>query len=68
MKGKGVTKMKDGMYETAAEALEAVRILDAERKARREARTSAHWKREGITTAEEALDWYEGWFYKTYGL
>ena len=60
--------MKNGMYETAAEALEAIRVLDAERKARKEARIAAHWKRNGITTAEEAHDWYEGWFYNTYGL
>jgi hypothetical protein len=49
--------MKDGMYESATEALEAIRTLDAERKARKEARTAAHWKRNGITTAEEAQDW-----------
>jgi hypothetical protein len=61
VKGKGVTKMKDGMYESATEALEAIRTLDAERKARKEARTAAHWKRNGITTAEEAQDWYEGY-------
>jgi hypothetical protein len=53
--------MKDGMYESATEALEAIRTLDAERKARKEARTAARWKRNGITTAEEALDWYEGY-------
>lgn len=59
--------MKDGMYESAAEALEAVRTLDAERKARKAAKTSAHWKRNGITTAEEALDWYEGLLSKRQG-
>ena len=59
--------MKNGMYETATEALEAIRTLDSERKARKEARTVAHWKRNGITTAEEALDWYEGLLSKRQG-
>jgi len=46
--------MKDGMYETAAEALEAIRTLDAERKARAEAKRAAFYAR--FATEKEADD------------
>ncbi len=57
MKGKGVTKMKDGMYESAAEAIEAIRALDAERKARAKAKHDAFYAR--FATEQEAMDYME---------
>jgi len=57
VKGKGVTKMKDGMYESAAEAIEAIRTLQAERKAQDEARRVAFYAR--FATEEEAENYCE---------